>query len=43
MANGNVDVVNRTREEVGDIKHRKRLSTLTPDEIGALREGGAVG
>jgi tyrosinase len=39
MANGNVDVVNRTREEASDIKHRKRLSTLTPEELAALREG----
>lgn len=42
MANGG-DITNVTREQAGDIKHRKRLSTLTDEELGALREaiGGA--
>jgi tyrosinase len=32
------DVVNLTREQQGDIKHRKRLSSLSDEEIAALRE-----
>lgn len=32
------DVVNATRERVGDVQHRKRLSTLTAEELAALRE-----
>jgi tyrosinase len=39
VANGGVtDATNTTRERAGDIKHRKRLSTLTDDEVRALRK-----
>jgi len=40
MANGSPpeDRTNVSREDVGDVKHRKRLSTLTEDEVAALRE-----
>jgi tyrosinase len=31
------EVINASRERAGDIKHRKRLSTLTDDELAALR------
>jgi tyrosinase len=37
MANGG-DVTNATREQAGDLKHRKRLSALTDDDVAALRE-----
>lgn len=32
------DRANTSREQVGDIKHRKRLSTLSEEELAALRE-----
>jgi tyrosinase len=40
MANGAeqpIEETNVSRERVGDIKHRKRLSSLTDDELAALR------
>jgi tyrosinase len=37
MANGIEDSINASRDRVGDIKHRKRLSTLTDEEVAALR------
>jgi tyrosinase len=47
MANGPPrveDRTNATRERAGDIAHRKRLSTLSDDELAALRRafGGAM-
>jgi tyrosinase len=33
-----VDHANLTREQAGDIKHRKRLSSLSDDELAALRK-----
>jgi|GEM_PF-929527 len=33
-----VEQTNLTREQAGDLKQRKRLSTLTDDELAALRE-----
>jgi tyrosinase len=41
LANGRSNVgdpVNRSRERVGDIKHRKNADALSPDELAALRE-----
>ena len=35
------DEANASRERVGDLKHRKRLSTLGEDELAALREAFA--
>jgi tyrosinase len=35
---GAVDVVNRTREELGDVQHRKSISKLSADELAAVRE-----
>jgi tyrosinase len=32
------DTVNVSRERVGDLKHRKRLSSLTDEELAALRQ-----
>ena len=39
MSNGAIDATNLTRERANDIKHRKRLSTLSTDEIDTLRDG----
>jgi tyrosinase len=41
MANG-ADQSNVSRERVGDLKHRKRLSSLSDEELAALREAFAA-
>lgn len=41
MTNGaseTTDPVNASRERVGDIKHRKSVDALSPEELAALRE-----